>query len=334
MPWGAAIGAVAGLAGSAIGAGAAGDASAAQIQASQAALAQQQQMYQQQQQNLAPFLQGGTAANGMLLNELGLQNPAAYAASAYSDNLESSAAFRAVTDPIYAQYGATPAYLQTGSNSGQDSNIAANMAARQAWQDSQGPQTAANTPGFGSLTAPITMDTIKADPVYASGLDFGLNQGTKSLNNAALANGSYDSGATMQALNRYAQDYGTTKAQAGASDIQSNRAQQYSFLSGAANEGLSAAGAANASSANNASAQSGLLTGIGNANAAGIVGGANAYSGLGSSLGNLYNNAQSNSLLQNLYGSNGNGANYGGAGQDGYATGMSDIYSQLYASAT
>jgi type II secretory pathway pseudopilin PulG len=48
---------------------------------------------------------------------------------------------------------------------------------------------------------------ITSDPGY----QFGLDQGTEAIGSQAAANGSYYSGATLKALNKYGQDYGHTK---------------------------------------------------------------------------------------------------------------------------
>ena len=309
MPWGAAAGVAGSLISSSISAGAAGDAAQAQTNASNNALGLQKQVYGQQQSNLAPYMNSGVAANAQLSKLLGL-----------SDNTAVSTAegmgpqYQSVVQPIYQQFGVT----------GPGQSDAADAAALTYYMQ-QRQATNASDPSYGSLTKPITMQDVQADPVYASGLDFGLNQGTSAINNRALSQGGYDSGATLKALTRFASDYGTTKAQAGVSDIQSNRNQQYGFLSGAAGMGMNAVSGSNAAGTSFGNSASNLITGAGNAQAAGIVGGANAYSGLGSSIGNAYNQYQNGQLLSSLVGNN----NGGGVNDPGYAGGMSYMNSQL-----
>lgn len=312
MPWGAALAAVGTVGAAALSSNAASGAAGQQVAASQAAISAQQQANAQQQARLAPFLDTGNQAGGVLANLLGLQNPNAAGGASYRETPTdiNSAAFKALTDSIYAKYGVANAADRYASGAGSpDANThAADVAAGDLWNSQQPQQNASNTSGFGSLTAPIDMAAVQADPVYASGLDFGLNQGNAAINSRALASGGYDSGATLKALARFANDYGTTKAQAGVSDIQSNRAQQYGFLSGQQAVGLNAASGANLATTNTANNIGNLTTGIGNAQAAGTVGAANAYSGIGSSLGNLYNNYQNQQLLSSLVGNNGNQA--------------------------
>jgi hypothetical protein len=68
------------------------------------------------------------------------------------------------------------------------------------------------------------------DLVYQNGLQFGLDQGTQGINRQAAAGGNFLSGATLKALTRFGNDYGTTKT-AGAYDRftndQNNRYNQF-----------------------------------------------------------------------------------------------------------
>jgi len=310
MPWGAVAGVAGSVISGAMSSSAAGDAAQAQTNASNNALGLQRQVYSQQQSNLAPYLNSGMAANARLQTLLGLSNntPVSTAEGMGPE-------YQSVVQPIYQQFGVT----------GPGQSDAADAAAVKYYME-QRQQKNASDPAYGSLTKPITMADVQANPIYASGLDFGLNQGTAAINNRALAQGGYDSGATLKALTRFANDYGTTKAQAGSSDIQNQRAQQYGFLSGQSGMGLNAAAGTNAAGTNFANSASGLITGAGNAQAAGIVGSANAFSGLGSSIGNAYNQYQNGQLLSSLVGNN----NQNNMSQNvGYGAGMDYINSQL-----
>lgn len=90
---------------------------------------------------------------------------------------------------------------------------------------------------FGSLTRNFTMADRDADPVYQSGLQFGLDQGRQGLERQASANGSQLSGATLKALTRYGNDYGSTKAQGAYERFGTNQATQFNRLSGLAGTG-------------------------------------------------------------------------------------------------
>jgi hypothetical protein len=95
-------------------------------------------------------------------------------------------------------------------------------------------------PAFGSLLAKFSQRDLNNDVVYNTGLDFGLSEGIKGLNRRAASGGSYDSGATLKALTRYANDYGTTKAEGAYNRFMNDKGTTYGFLSGQQGVGLNA----------------------------------------------------------------------------------------------
>lgn len=170
---------------------------------------------------------------------------------------------------------------------------------------------------------------LEADPVYQSGLQFGLDEGTKGIDARATAFGAYDSGATLKALTRFANDYGSTKADESyaryntdMANINSRRNESYNryntdntnaynklaAVSGTgqvATDEIGTAGATKTSTLAKAgedktSAVTDLTTDAGNARASGIVGSANSYSGLGSSITGATNSYKTDKLLNKL----------------------------------
>jgi hypothetical protein len=101
-------------------------------------------------------------------------------------------------------------------------------------------EAAKNDPAFGSLLAKFSKGDLDSDVVYNTGLEFGLNEGVKGLNRRAASGGSYDSGATLKALTRYANDYGTTKAEGAYNRFMNDKGTTYGFLSGQQGVGLNA----------------------------------------------------------------------------------------------
>ena len=93
---------------------------------------------------------------------------------------------------------------------------------------------------YGSLLSKFSKGDLDSDVVYNTGLEFGLNEGVKGLNRRAASGGSYDSGATLKALTRYANDYGTTKAEGAYNRFMGDKATTYGFLSGQQGVGLNA----------------------------------------------------------------------------------------------
>lgn len=149
----------------------------------------------------------------------------------------------------------------------------------------------------GSLVRPFAASDLNADPVYQSGLDFGLKTGTGAINARALANGSYDSGATLKELTRYGNDYGSTKANDSYNRYNTNNTNTYNRLAGVSGAGQTAANTVSAAGQNQANNNTNLITGAGNANAASIVGGAQAWGGALSGIGNAVTQDANNARL-------------------------------------
>lgn len=164
-----------------------------------------------------------------------------------------------------------------------------------------------------------------ADPGYA----FRFKEGTKALNASAAARGGLISGNALRAATGYGQELGSQEYMNAFDRYLKNRANEQStfqmnfnnlseplkFLSG---QGQAAAANQAATIGANAAANSALITGAANANAAGQIGSANAYT---NAIGQGVNAYQMNQLINrssysnptnqgyNYYGAN--GGNYG-----------------------
>lgn len=158
--------------------------------------------------------------------------------------------------------------------------------------------------GSGELLRKFGASDLEADPVYQSGLQFGLDEGTKGINARAISSGMYDSGATLKALTKYGNDYGSTKANESYNRYTADQNNIYNKLAGVSGAGQVASGQIQAAGTNMANNVSSAIADAGNARAAGIVGGANAWAG---GLSNAYNNYQNNSILQKLLKQQGTG---------------------------
>lgn len=95
---------------------------------------------------------------------------------------------------------------------------------------------------------------------------FGLDQGTDAVQASAAARGGLYSGATLQALNQYGQDYGSQR-----------RGQWMNQLAGLSGQGQSAAAGQGAAAMQALGYSNNALSAMGNAQAAGSIGGANAW---------------------------------------------------------
>lgn len=327
MSWAAVAAAGVSVAGSYLSAGAAGDAAGAQNSAGAAAAAENAREYDQSRNDNMPFLRTGTQANTRLRTLLGLGNSQIDAstmprfqgdAQAYNNQLNqwlrSQPNLDATTMPSLAQFGGNNAAYQNAVDQ---------------WVKQQ---NAPNTdPDFGKLTRDFTLADRDADPVYQAGLQFGLDQGTKGINSRAIATGGYDSGATLKALTQFGNDYGSTKTADSKNRFIADNTNTYNRLAGISGTGQTAANTVGAAGQNYSNNAQNLLTGMGNATAAGIVGGANAWGSASNSITNAangYNSQQTlNALLNRNSGySSNNIGSYGNftvpQSSGGYSTGI------------
>lgn len=146
----------------------------------------------------------------------------------------------------------------------------------------------------GQFDRRFTAQDLENDPVYQSGLKFGLDQGTQGINRQAAAGGSFLSGATLKALTKYGNDYGSTKANESYNRFntdQTNQYNRYAGLSGAGQQATNQVSAAGANMANNISASQ---QGLGNARGSSYIAQGNS---LVNALNDGYSNYQNNKLL-------------------------------------
>ena len=203
-----------------------------------------------------------------------------------------------------------------------------------------GDSTAASDPNYGSLSrsfgeqAPATHAFGAADYandfVSQNGLQFGLDEGQKGVERQQQASGGLLSGATLKALTRFGNDYGT-KNTAGAYDrfmgeqgrdygkytdrynrFNTDNTNQFNRLSGVAGTGQQATNTVGAAGQNYANNSSQIAQGLGNAQGASAIAQGNAWSG---ALQGGVNNYQQNRLIdayQNQRGSSGQSIQGGG----------------------
>jgi hypothetical protein len=309
MPW-AAVGAVAGAA---IASDSSRSAANTQADAANKANETQLQMYNQSRQDQMPWLTTGGSALNQLSMQLGLP---AYVSQEDRDAIRTSLLPQFTTQstiqtpavaPIsfaginpdngltYEQWQAsmgqpaTSTQQSTVDEAGLNAAIEAEIAKRQ--------QAAQSNPLYGSLTKTFTTADMNADPVYQSGFQFGLDEGVKGVNRQAAAAGSLNSGATLKALTRYANDYATTKGEGAYNRFNNNQTQQFNRLASLAGVGQTASTNLGTQSISTGNSLANNITGAGNARAAGYIGQSNAVNNGISQGWNMY---QGNQLLQSL----------------------------------
>ena len=292
MPWIGALISVGGslLAGS-MSSDAASEASGVQQQSSAEAIAEARRQYDQTRTDLAPYRDAGSGAIRRLDVLMGASAPQDQVASAQ----RAKDWFASATPDEIAQWKAR-SYPGLPAD-----QVEARAAGDLASLD--------RILGAGSLNRKFTSADFASDPVAQSGLKFGMEQGRDAINARAIAGGGYDSGATLKALTRFASDYGSTKANESYNRFTNDQNSVYNKLAGVSGLGQVANNQIVSAGQNMSNQGVDLITGAGNARAAGIVGGANAWGG---ALGGVTKAAGNYQTQQGLVG--GGTYNPGGSG--------------------
>lgn len=242
--------------------------------------------FQQGRADLSPYRNAGAAALSRLQNLL-FSSGASTATNGFisRDKFDGTAYLKANPDvaenPVFAQDPYSH-YSQYGMKEG-----------RQGYQG--GASQVADSP----LLRNFSTDDLANDPVYNSGLKFGMDEGTKAIERRAAAGGGYDSGAALKGITRFANDYGSTKAAESRSRFVEDQNNTFGKLSGIAGMGQGSTSVGVSAGANNASNLSSLYSGQGNANAAASIAGGNAIGSGANSAANYYQQQQ---LLNQLSG--------------------------------
>lgn len=288
---------------------AAGDAADAQAGAAAASDATQRYFYDTTRADNAPFRDTGLAANNQLAMLMGLQPGSGLTREQLRSELLGQ--YTTTTPGASPALGYQPYTADAGPPSSQiyqpqQSTTSVNEAgltnAIEARLQQQAKEQAAlkKNPSFGSLARNFNASDLRKDPVYQSGLQFGLDQGTQGINRQAAAGGNFLSGATLKALTRFGNDYGSTKANESYNRFNNNQTQQYNRLAGLSGAGQQATNEVSAAGQSAANAISASQQGAGNARASGYVGQANAWN---SAIGQGVNAFQQNQLMGSMFGS-------------------------------
>lgn len=151
----------------------------------------------------------------------------------------------------------------------------------------------------------LTPAQVIADPGY----QFGMDQGNRNLQGSAAARGGLYSGATLKALNRFGNDYATTKFDNAFNRMETSRTNQFNRFATAAGIGQTANNQVAQAGQNYANNVGSNLIGAGNAQAAGTLASGNAWGNAlnqGVSSYNQYQNANPYASM-GFNGSNGAG---------------------------
>lgn len=332
--WAAAATAVVGIAGASMSADAAEDAAEAQAQGAREADATQRYFYDTARADNKSFMDNGRAGNNALAYRLGIAANGGstdgganvltrdqirssllpqFTTSSTSSNPDYGVEFKQAGDETqwrrknsdgrgYGDWSSSSYYdhppLQSTTSTINEIGLNAAMEAeiaKQAQQQTAQQQTMQSDPKFGSLLRNFTMADRDADPVYQSGLQFGLDEGTKRLSRMASATGSSNSGATLKALTRFANDYGSTKAGESFNRFNTNKQQEYNMLAGISGTGQVANAQVGNAGMNAGNQISANQTNMANARGSSYIAQGNAWNGAAS---NAVNGFQQQQQLQ------------------------------------
>ena len=264
------------VASAAIGSRAAGKAADAQSASAANQVQLQRQIYDQQSENFAPFLGSGQNALSALNFELGLGERPTFGGNPLAINEIQDTATREGSI-----FNNMLRFSEENRNGRYNTNYGPRTTTRTRFDvggnifDSR---DAATEYANANPTGGTEYQGFQATPGY----DFRLNQGLDAVEASAATRGGINSGATLQALNQYGQDYAS-----GEYNNYINR------LTGLASSGQNAAGQQAAAGSNFATGASNALAAGGNAQSAGYIGQANAINaGIGNTIGAFqYQNA-------------------------------------------
>ena len=267
-----------------LGSSASKSAANAQAGATQAGIDEQRRQFDITREDMMPWLDTGRSSLSTLADYLGLTVPGNNGPA-----------------PTRAQFttpGATQYKYQSGYMPGMRSVSTSPSTFDQAGYDSalskyNAPQQQSGN--FGSLLKPFTGESLYNEPGY----QFGLAEGEKGIDRAMRARGSFDSGSALKALLRFNEDYAGTKYNDAFNRNQAQNSSIYNMLSGVSGTGQTTAAQVGQIGSNSATNIASLLGEQGNARAAGIVGGANAWNNaIGQGL-NAYQNYSMMDYLKN-----------------------------------
>ena len=131
---------------------------------------------------------------------------------------------------------------------------------------------------------PFTGEGLTEDPGY----QFGMDEGEKAINRNMAARGMLNSGAALKSLQRFNQDYAGTKFNEAFNRNQASKNQAYNMLAGVSGTGQTSANQTAQMGMRNAAMIGNYGLQGANSQAAGRIGGANAWMGALDDIGGYY----------------------------------------------
>lgn len=293
MSWGA----VASIGGAVIGSMASGDAADSQSAAAARTDETNRYIYDDQKALQEPFRQGGLSAQNRLLQLMGLQpqpsgGGATQSAPQSYDDIRAQLISQYTTNTpagVGDQIGAGDIHAPRGSSTVNEQGLEAAIRQRMAQQQpaQQAQQFDTTDPEFGSLMRNFSLEDFEKDPGY----QFRMDEGMRGVEGSAAARGGLLSGAAMKAIQKYGQGFASNEFGNAYQRDSANKTNQYNRLAGIVNTGQGATNQVQNAAGQFAQNTASNNAALGNAQAAGYIGQANALTqGIGGALGSYQNN--------------------------------------------
>jgi hypothetical protein len=256
---------------SVVGAVASNSAAKKQAKGAKKAAQLQQEQYYQTREDQMPFLEAGYGSLNRLNELLGIEQKA----KPFIPEFDEAAYLRANPDVAASvARGKTPSALWHYNKFGIREGRAMPM--------TTDPGAPVRSADFGKYARDFGMSDFQADPGYA----FRLSEGMKALDRQAAARGGLMSGSALKAATRFGQDLGSQEYQNAFNRYQVNRSNQLTPLQSMAGMGQTTAQQLGNAGQNYATNAGNAYAAAGQAQAAGIMGAANALSqGVGQYMG-------------------------------------------------
>lgn len=252
-----------------------------------------------QQELQEPFRDAGVLGNNRLMHLLGLQSEGDTAAiSSTYDSIYAKE--RAAADAAHRAYKGfgfddAPAWAQAELSAWDDRIKAEAKKRAQAEVKANGGGSTPTDGDYGSLLKKFGMEDFQADPGY----QFRMDEGMRGVEGSAAARGGLLSGAAQKAIQKYGQGLASQEYGNAYSRYTNDQNNTYNKLAGIVNSGQGATNQISNTAGQFAQNNANALGSLGNAQAAGYMGQANALNnGIGQGI-NMYQNNELMKLIRN-----------------------------------
>lgn len=250
----------------------------------------------------APPVETADAIRARLLPQFTRQTPGG-TQQEYQGGVENSVRQMLIKDRNPHIYGAPVSTVDEAAlNAAVQAELQRQEAARTTVASAAPPITGADSYqmfGDAPLLRRFTVNDFWSDPVTKLGFQFGLDRGTRGIEQNASRSGMRHSGNTLKALTQFGTDYAGTQAGASRDRFVGDQGNVYNRLAGLAGTGQTATNATGQFGANMTGTNTGITNNVaglissgGNARGAAAIAGGNAIGNAGNTISNWWNQQQ------------------------------------------